>query len=259
MEKTFTLRIDLESDKGIRKGLPKVLDLLKKYGIKASFYLVMGGESNIFELLKYRKKLTGSGERTLKVWSLKEKLRMALFPKDFIKTNKEILRRILKEGHELGLHGWKHRAWARGLDKINIKEHIIKSKNKYEKIFRQKPISFASPGFNTNDKVLRVLEENKILFLSDFPGETPKFYKKIKNIPMTILGKNRMPIIEYLVSIRKSDKEISEIIKNEIKDKNLASFYIHGLFEARFKSNLLEEIFKFIKEQKIKVKRVVDY
>ena len=76
---------------------------------------------------------------------------------------------------------------------------------------------------------------------------------------MTILGQNKIPIIEYLVSIRKSDKEILEIIKKEVSEKKLISFYMHGLFEARFKLNLLEKIFKFIKEQKIKVKRVVDY
>jgi len=259
MKKIFTLRIDLESNKGIKKGLPKLLDLLKKYNIKASFYLVMGGESNIFELLKYRKKLTSSNERILKLWSLKEKLRMALFPKDFVKENKKILRRILEEGHELGLHGWKHRAWARGLYKINIKEHIIKSKRKYEKIFQKEPISFSAPGFNINNKVLKALEENGILFISDFPGESPKFYGKIKNVPMTILSENKMPIIEYYISKKKTDEEIFEIIRKNIKSKNLSSFYIHGLFEARFKIELLEKIFKFINKEKIKVNRIIDY
>lgn len=259
MKKNFTLRVDLESDKGIKKGLPKLLDLLKKYGIKASFYLVLGGESNIFELLRYRKKLMSSGERSLKIWSLKEKLRMAFFPKDFVVSNKKILRRILEEGHELGLHGWKHRAWTRGLDQINIKEYIIKSKNKYEKIFQQRPISFASPGFNTNDKVLEILEKEGIHFISDFEGNWIADYGKIKNIPITILGENKMPIIEYLIGKGKTDKEIFDYIKKEILEKGLISFYIHGLFEARFKIDLLEEIFKFIKTEKIINKRIIDY
>ena len=68
-----------------------------------------------------------------------------------------------------------------------------------------------------------------------------------------------MPIIEYLVSLGKSDEEILEIIKKEIEEKELASFYIHGMFEARFKIKLLEEIFKFIKRNKIRNKRVIDY
>ena len=259
MEKTFTLRVDLESFKGIKEGVPKLLDLLKKYDLKASFYLTMGGESNIFEILKYRKKLKSSAERKIRIWSLKEKLRMVLFPRDFVEENKIILKRILEEGHELGLHGWKHREWTRGLEKINIEKRINKSIRKYVKIFRKNPISFLSPGSNVNNKVLEILEKNKIKFISDFPGGKPKFCGKIKNIPMTIQGKNKMPIIEYLFSEGKSDKEILVIMEKEIMEKELASFYIHGMFEARFKTKLLEEIFKFIKKNKIKSERIIDY
>ena len=257
--KTFTLRIDLESDKGIKEGVPKLLDLLKKYDLKASFYLSMGGESNIFELLRYRNKLKTSGERNIKIWTLKDKLRMVLFPRDFVKLNLKILKRILEEGHELGLHGWKHREWTRGLKEINIENTVKKSIKKYKKLFDKKPISFASPGFNVNNKVLEILEKNKIKVISDFPGEKTKKYEKIKNITITILGKDKMPIIEYLVSLGKNNEEILEIMKKEILKKELVSFYIHGMFEARFKLKLLEEIFKFIKKNKIKNKRIVDY
>src|SRR3972149_3173759 len=138
MKKTFTLRVDLESDKGIKEGLPKLLDLLKRYDLKASFYLVMGGESNIWEILKYRKKMASADERKIKVWTLKEKARMALFPKDFVKSNKNILQRILEEGHELGLHGWKHREWTRGLERINIERTIDKAINRYIGLLRRK-------------------------------------------------------------------------------------------------------------------------
>ena len=257
--KKFTLSVDLESDKGIKAGVPILLNLLKKYHIKASFYLSMGGESNICEILKYRNKLKSSSERKIKIWSLKDKLRMAFFPRDFVNKNKKILRRILEEGHELGLHGRKHREWTRGLEKINVEIIINKSIKKYKRIFNKNPISWASPGFNTNGKVLKVLKKNNIKFISDFPGEKPKFYEKIKNIPITIMGKNKMPVIESLVSQKKNDKEILGMIKKEIIKKELASFYIHGMFEARFKLKLLEEIFKFIKENKIKSKRIIDY
>ncbi len=257
--KFFTIRIDLESDKGIKKGLPPLLDLLKKYHLKASFYLCMGGESNILEILKYRGKMKSSGERSIKIWSLMDKIRMLLVPRDFVRSNKKILKRILEEGHELGLHAWKHREWTRGLDKINIEKTILRSREKYIKLFNKRPISFTAPGFNTNKKVLEILEENGIKFVSDYPGKDPKKYGKIKNIPITICGKDRMPIIEYLVGQKKNDEEILDYIKKEVNKEKLSSFYTHGLFEARFKRSLLESIFKFVKDQKIKNKRVVDY
>lgn len=257
--RTFTLRVDIESDKGIREGIPNLLDLLKKYDIKVSFYLVMGGESNIFEILKYNKKMESSAERSIKVWTLANKLRMALFPKDFIKANKEILQRILNEGHELGIHGWKHREWTRGLDKININDKINKAINRYNNLFGQKPISWASPGFNINDNVLSILEKEGIKYISDFSGEKPALYSKIKNIPITICGDNRTPIIENLISKGKNDNEILEFIKKEISSKEIISFYIHDLYEARVKLELLENIFRVIKDKKIENKRIIDY
>ena len=68
-----------------------------------------------------------------------------------------------------------------------------------------------------------------------------------------------MPIIEYFVGEGKKDKEILDYLRKEIKKHSLYSFYIHGLFEARFKLNLLEEMFKFIKVKKLKPKRIIDY
>lgn len=257
--KTFTLRVDLESDSGIREGIPKLLDLLKEHNLKASFYLVMGGESNIPEILRYNKRMESSAERSIKVWSISDKLRMALFPKDFVKANKDILQRILNEGHELGIHGWKHREWTRGLDKIDIKEKISKAINKYNHLFGQKPTSWASPGFNINNNVLSILEEEGIKYTSDFEGDKPKLYGQIKNIPMTICGQNRTPIIEYLISQGKNDDEILEFIKKEITSKEIVSFYIHDLYEARFKLDLLEKIFKVIKDNHIENKRIIDY
>lgn len=259
MEKTFFLRVDIESNKGLEEGIPKLLNLLDKYDIKASFYVVMGGESGLYELLRYSGKLKTGNERNIKLWNLREKIRMAFFPRDFVKKNENILIRILNEGHELGIHGWKHRAWTRGLDKINVNEHIKKARQKYIKLFNKTPISFCSPAFNINERVLSCLESNNIRFISDFPGNFPDMHGKIKNVPITIEGKDKMPIIEYLVSEGKKDEEIFEIIKKEIKKEKLASFYIHDLFEARFKLNLLDKIFNFIKEEKIKTKRIIDY
>jgi len=256
---TFTLRIDLESDKGI-KAISKFLDLAKKYDIKASFYVTMGGEPNILDILKYRGKLKSAGERKIKIWSFKEKLRILLFPRDFVTRNKKILQRVIEEGHDLGIHGWKHRAWTRGLDKINIGKHLNLAIRKYYKIFRKKPKSFCAPTFNTNTKIVDLLEQRGIMVVSDFPGNniTTIQNTNVENIPITIKGENNEPIIEYLVSRGKKDDEILEYLKKEIKEKKLASMYIHGMYECIRKLQLIEEVFKYVKESKIQNKTIED-
>jgi peptidoglycan/xylan/chitin deacetylase (PgdA/CDA1 family) len=256
--KTFALRIDLESDLGIREGVPQILDLLKKHNIKASFYLTMGGESGLFDLLRYRKKLPG--KRNIKVFSKLELLRMALFPKDFVTSNQKILKRILIEGHELGIHGWKHRAWTRALERIDIEDHIDKSINKYKQIFKKDPISFCSPAFRTNETVIKILEKKKIIVISDFEGDSPKKIRSdIVNVPITIKGKGNTPIIEYLAGIGLKDNEILSELQKQIKARSCATIYMHCLYECREKINLLNDLFTWINKQKIETKRIMDY
>ncbi len=252
----FSLRIDLESDKGIKEGLPRILNLLRKYGIKASFYLVMGGESNLFDILKYRRNLPG--ERKIKVFSKKELIRMVILPRDFVKENRKLLNRILEEGHELGIHGWKHRAWTRGLEKINIERQINLSVKRYYSFFGIKPISFCSPAFRINKKVVDILDKKGFKVISDLKGDKPFKIKdtEIINVPVTIKGKNNTPIIEYLTCQGFSDEEILGYLLKEIKKKKLATMYIHGMFECIRKIDLLNNLFGNIKRKKIPIKTI---
>lgn len=256
MKKDFIIRIDLESQKGIRYGLPKLLKLFKRHNVKGSFYLTMGGESNIFEILRNRGELKTAGKRKIKLWGLKDKIRMALFPIDFIAANKNILRRVIEEGHELGIHGWKHREWTRNLDAVNIKKRLKQIINKYIKYFGKRPSSWTSPGYNVNKKILNDLEDVGITHISDF--DKKQNFGKIKNIPINICGENKMPFIEYWAGEGKSDEVIFKIFKGRVRNKNFVSFYLHGMFEGIFKIELLEKMIVYLKKQRHKSKRIID-
>jgi undecaprenyl phosphate-alpha-L-ara4FN deformylase len=259
MTKYFFIRVDVESERGIEEGLPKLLDLFMKEKIKGSFYLVMGGEANIFEILKNRTKMNFSGERKIKIWSMWDKIRMVLFPSDFVGKNEKLLKRIIDEGHELGIHGWKHRIWTRGGKYFDYENQIQKSIKRYKEIFKKNPISFSAPGFRNDLEITRELAKNGILYESDFPGEDISNNGRIKNVPITINGKNKMPFIEYWVGEGKNDAQILEIFKHEKVDKKIVSFYIHDMFEGRFKIELLKKMIRLLKKDNFKNKRVVDF
>jgi undecaprenyl phosphate-alpha-L-ara4FN deformylase len=250
----FALRVDIESDLGIREGVPKILNLAKKLDVKVSFYLTMGGESNIFQILAHRKKLPGV--RKVKVFSNIQKARMLLLPRDFVSRNKVVLQRILDEGHELGIHGYKHRAWTRSLDKIDINKHITKAVNKYKKIFGLTPTTFCAPAFQTNEHAQNILKQNGINIISDLDQDKPRIIDNgLINIPITIRGTGNTPILEYLTGEGKSDGEIYKYMQDQIDNKKYAIMYIHGLYEAREKIPLIEKILTYAKK-KGKVKTI---
>jgi undecaprenyl phosphate-alpha-L-ara4FN deformylase len=255
---TFILRVDLESQKGISKGLPQLLDLLEKYGVKASFYIAMGGESNIFEILKYRGSVPGAGERSIRIFSFLDKLRMAIYPIDFVKKNLLLIKRIIDEGHELGIHGWKHRRWTRGLERIDIDNDIKLAIEKYGFMFGRQPNSFCSPAFRTNCKVVDVLNARGIRIVSDYPGKKSSIVKNthIVNVPITIKGEKNTPIIENMVTKGFNDDEIFEYIVKKINKKNISSMYVHGMYECIEKIDLLDRLFSYLKKSKIKTQTI---
>ncbi len=240
MAELLSLRIDIDSRKGLVEGVPKILDILKKNKQKASFYIPMGGESNIIELLKYRGGGYGKG---IAKHSLFEKLRMVLFPHNFAKVNKDILKRIIDEGHELGVHGWKHRPWTRGLDKIDINNHLKKSVKMYKNLFGASPNSFAAPGFNTNKDYLKALDNNGFKIASDLDGKEPFHPKNCSHVQVPITIRNGInPLIESLMIDNINDSQALEILTKEIKDKDLATIYIHAEYECIENKDLLENM-----------------
>lgn len=255
---SFVLRVDLESQRGISRGLPKLLDLLMKHDIKASFYLTMGGESNLLDIMKYNGRVSGVGERGIRVFSFFEKLRIALLPVDFVRRNISVLKRILDEGHELGIHGWKHRRWTRGLDKINIDSEVGLAMEKYTSLFGLKPRSFTSPAFRINKEVLSVLNNQGIKVISDLPGTHPSEVSgtEIINVPITVMGRENTPVIEDLVVRGYSDEKILDHLKKEMKKKKLFVMYIHCLYECVDKIELLDKILEHVKKEKIPTKTI---
>jgi len=125
-------------------------------------------------------------------------------------------------------------------------------------MFKISPNSFCAPAFRTNKKVIEELNKTGFKIISDLEGTKPAKIKntELTNVPITIKGKNNTPIIEYLVSIRKSDEEILEYLKKEIKNKEYSVMYIHDLYECIQKIELLDELFRWIKSEKIKTAKI---
>lgn len=258
--KTFALRIDLDTRKCIKEGLPKLLDLLRELDIKASFYVPIGGESNVFEIIKNR---GGVYEKGISKLGFFEKVLTVAMPQDFLKKYRKLLMRIIDDGHELGVHGWKHREWTHSLGKLDLDDRFKKIISKYNELTGKKPASFAAPGFNTNENALKALDRYGFLVASDLPGEKP-FHPtvngvKLKHLQVPVnIRKGNLPIIEHYTLQGLSDKDIVKAVCSDISDRNYVVMYGHGALEGSQKINVLGDILKYVKEQKYNIVTIED-
>lgn len=190
----LAIRIDVDTLWGIKRGLPLILDALDDFGCKASFYVVMGPEtgldavSSAFKSLAKKENISlptqekaaeenqeekvPRGSRivkTLKKYGTDGTLDLArsiLFPKKSIaEAGSEELKKAIRKGHEVGLHGWKHFTWGKAESEVEGDFKLAYSQ--YYKLFGKKPLGFTSPMARWTPVLLHQLDMHGFVFGGD--------------------------------------------------------------------------------------------
>lgn len=251
----FVFRVDIDSAYGMRNGVPNILELLRKLDMPASFFVVMGGETGLFEFLTGGQRVA-TGAPGVKLPAL-EMVRILAAPYNFAERHADTLRTAINDGHEVGPHGWKHREWTRSLESINVEQRFTQITQLYPKLFSSAPSSFTAPGFKTNVAVLTSLDKFGFKAAGDLDGTEPfrpvvgeTKYRHVQ-VPVTLKDKQTRPLIEGLHFDGYSDDSIVKIITGQIaqqeRENGYSCFYCHDVFEGITKLNLLKDVLTFVK------------
>lgn len=255
---SFSLRIDIDTRKGLKKGVPFLRRLSNKFNVDFSYYIPIGGESNLIELMKYRGNNSSFSNKYIPKLNFFEKLRMVLKPVNFFQKNADLLKELRNEGNEVGVHGFKHREWTRSIDKLNLSKIFEKIETSYMEVFDDKPKSFAAPGFITNEKVLSKLDEFNYCCASDLENKTPFIPNDFNHVQVPITMKHgRTPFIEYHRLRGKTDHEIMKIFEKKLSN-SFSSMYIHPAYEAIKERDLLKKMIKMLDKKGIEVKTIIE-
>jgi len=180
---TVALKVDVATYAGTRDGVPKLLDILEDFGIKATFYFSLGPDNSgkAVRRIFTRKGFLGKALRTkaLTACSLKTMFYGTLLPAPRIAAAfPEILLETRGKGHETGIHCWDHVKWddlLPWLPKPVTAMELGKAGSKFEDIFGRRARTTAAPGWQVSEDSLEVQDAMELLYCSDCRGRTP-FY-----------------------------------------------------------------------------------
>ena len=240
------LKIDVDTYWGMKNGVPSILQTLKEFNLKGTFFLSIGPDNSgraALQLIKnplFLKKMMWTNAPALYGW--KTALYGTLLPAPMIALSfPQIVNDIIAAGHEVQFHAWDHRRWQdelSGKSENWIREWFARGISSFEKLTGKKPTAFGAPSWLIDDRVLAIIKEYNFDYLSCTRAKSP-FIHEISNI---LEIPSDLPCFEEI----DAQKGVS-IISDLIKDGGIHVLPVHaevegGIFQNQFRELLRKAI-----------------
>jgi len=174
------LRVDVDTLRGTRVGVPNLLTLFARHHIQATFFFSVGPDNmgrHLWRLVRPKFLLKMLRTRAASLYGLDILLKGTLWPGPEIgKRCASTISRASEEGHEVGLHAWDHHRWQsrlRELTPVEIETDIRKGYERLVQILGKEPACFAAPAWQITPEALEVLDRFSFGFHSDCRGTAP--------------------------------------------------------------------------------------
>jgi undecaprenyl phosphate-alpha-L-ara4FN deformylase len=243
------ISIHVDGYYGLVKGVPRMLKILDKYNMKASFFVTLGRESNIFEIISHRrenkiKRINNVPRR----YSTVQKAAIVLLNRKIGMGHKEILHEIEKRGHEVNPHCWQHLQWSSNFNNLDKTKEFSKICSSFNKIMGHNPTGFVPPVWKYDNDVLNALKNNKFEYICiRDERKKPFFSNGLVFLPLSLDYAPEEMLLNGL-----NEEQLLNLYKEEIK-KGYSHVYFHADFEGTVGIELFEKILNILSNQKTKM------
>ena len=186
----LALKIDIDTYRGTREGVPRLLRALERAHARATFLFSVGPDHTGRALRRvFKRGFLGKVVRTsvIEHYGLKTLLYGTLLPgPDIGAACRDELRAVRDAGHETGLHAWDHVEWQ---DRVATQGPDWTARvwwrgvNRYADIFGEPPRVHGAAGWQMNAHAFRLEEQGAIEYASDTRGRHP-FVPVIEGSPL---------------------------------------------------------------------------
>lgn len=176
----LALKIDVDTLRGAREGVPSLVTLLKKHGVGATFLWSLGPDHTGRAIKRvFRRGFVGKVRRTSVVrhYGVKTLLYGTLLPgPDIGRRAGDVMRAVRDQGHEVGIHCWDHIRWQDGVataDAAWTAQEMRRACERFSDIFKDDPRTHGAAGWQMNVHALRLTQRLGFEYCSDGRGTHP--------------------------------------------------------------------------------------
>ncbi len=174
----LALRIDVDTYRGTRDGLPVLRKMLHARGIQASFFLSCGPDNmgrHIRRLIRpaFRSKMLRSGAPSMYGWGIG--VRGTIWPGPVIHRHlASQMKSVADDGHEIGVHAWDHYWWqtsAHSASPERMSEEMARAHEAIADVIGREPTCAAAPGWICTPDMLHLRDQFNYEYVSDCRGQ----------------------------------------------------------------------------------------
>ncbi|OFZ65762.1 MAG: chitin deacetylase [Betaproteobacteria bacterium RBG_16_56_24] len=178
--KQLALKIDVDTYRGTREGVPRLVEILQHYHAQATFFFSLGPDHTGRAIKRvFRPGFLGKVSRTSVVehYGIKTLLYGTLLPApDIGRKCADIMRMAKLAGFEAGIHCYDHIRWqdyVANKDAEWTRRELQKAVDRFREIFGEAPHSHAAAGWQMNRHALRLMQRFGFEYSSDTRGTHP--------------------------------------------------------------------------------------
>jgi len=181
------LKVDVDTFRGTRDGVPALLADLAVAGVRASFFFTLGPDNSgravwrVFRKRGFLAKMLRTNAARMYGW--RTALYGTLLPAPEIgRRCRAVLAAVQAAGHEVGLHAWDHVAWQDRLQRMSraaIDQQLDRGIAAFVAIFGAPPRGFAAPAWFCTDEGFAALDARGFDYLSVSRGVAAPFYPRV--------------------------------------------------------------------------------
>ncbi len=176
----LALKIDVDTLRGTREGVPRLVELLRKHGVTATFLFSLGPDHTGRAIKRvFRAGFLGKVRRTsvVKHYGVKTLLYGTVLPgPDIGRRAADVLQGVRDAGHETGVHCWDHIRWQDGVAQGDAQwtlDEMRRACERYTDILREPPRTHGAAGWQMNVHAMRFTQRLGFDYCSDGRGTHP--------------------------------------------------------------------------------------
>lgn len=260
----LALKVDVDTDRGTREGVPALVGDCREFGVPACFLFSLGPDQTGRAITRvFRPGFLAKVGRTsvVEIYGVRTLLNGTLLPAPHVgRRNAATMAAVRAAGFETGIHCYNHYRWQDHLHRLSrdeVEAEFAAARAEYRRIFGGEALAAGAAGWQSNAASRAAYDRAALLYASDSRGEGP-FFPRIDGVVFQTLEiPTTLPTLDELMGRPEfPDDRIVAHLLTLLREDRLNVFTLHAEIEGMGRRRLWRELMERCRDRGVQFVRL---